>query len=84
MFDESQHPACGEVAAAQNTRDTESQTYRRNSGVCPLVGRRCLLVDVCGCPGVWSLTALLLKRSNDSPGQDMFDETSADKECSKM
>lgn len=58
VLGESQHPACGDVAAAQNTRDTEvcsskngtgirSETYRRNSAVCPLVGRHCLLIDVC-------------------------------------
>jgi hypothetical protein len=58
VLGESQHPACGEVAAAQNTRDTEvcsskngavirSETYRRNSAVYPLVGRHCLLFDVC-------------------------------------
>jgi hypothetical protein len=57
VLGESQHPACGDVAAAQNTRDTEvcsskdgtairSETYRRNSAVCPLVGRRCLLIRV--------------------------------------
>lgn len=94
MLGESQHPACGEGAAAQNNRDTKSVRRRtvqlfaaKPTGATPLcvpLWDDTVCSYVCGCPGVRSLTALLLKRSNDSPGQDMFDETSADKEYRKM
>lgn len=79
VLGESQHPACGEVAAAQNIRDTEvcssnngtvirSETYRRDSVVCSLVGRHCLLIDVCGCPGGVVPYCLAIKAQKRQPG----------------
>lgn len=91
-----QHPACGEVAAAQNTRDTEVTARRRRFSYSQRnleAQLRCAspLSDNTVCssmcvrmPRVWSLTVLLLKRSNDGPGQNMFDGAPGDTERKKL